>query len=146
MDFMQFIGRGAALAPQRPQYTGQQLRAVEAARRQWLNALLVDQTRAWLDIGASQPEVLNGLAVVLTTAGFVNVYDTRSADTPEVRIIRGAISAAEACVANGSRIREADARAFSAAARHAAAIIEKGSPAAIIHAAESIRKTVGLPS
>lgn len=145
MNLFTLLNRGADHAPKLPQYTAQQLRAVERTRAQWLNALLVDQTRAWMDLGAEQPDVLSGLAVVLTCAGFVHVHDTRRNDTPQLRIIRGAISAGASCSANGCRIRAEDARAFSAAAQHAAVIIRAGTVAGIIHAAESIRKTVGLP-
>ncbi len=145
MNLLALLSRGAAHAPKPPAYPPSVVKAAEQARAQWLNALLVDQTRAWIDLGAEQPDVLSGLAVVLTCAGFVHVHDTRRTDTPELRIIRGAISAGASCSANGCRIRHEDARAFSAAAHHAAVIIQSGTIAGIIHAAESIRKTVGLP-
>ena len=145
MNLLALLNRGAAHAPKPPAYPPSVVKAAEQARAQWLNALLVDQTRAWMDLGAEQPDVLSGLAVVLTCAGFVHVHDTRRNDTPQLRIIRGAISAGAACSANGCRIRAEDARAFSAAAHHAAVIIQSGTIAGIIHAAESIRKTVGLP-
>ncbi len=145
MNLLALLNRGAAHAPKPPAYPPSVVKAAEQARAQWLNALLVDQTRAWMDLGAEQPDVLSGLAVVLTCAGFVHVHDTRRTDTPELRIIRGAISAGASCSANGCRIRHEDARAFSAAAHHAAVIIQSGTIAGIIHAAESIRKTVGLP-
>lgn len=145
MNLLALLNRGAAHAPKPPAYPPSVVKAAEQARAQWLNALLVDQTRAWMDLDAEQPDVLSGLAVVLTCAGFVHVHDTRSTDTPELRIIRGAISAGAACSANGCRIRAEDARAFSAAAHHAAVIIQSGTIAGIIHAAESIRKTIGLP-
>lgn len=144
MNLMQLLARGAAHAEASPRYTVPQLRAINATRRQWLNALLVDQTRAWMDLGERQPEVLTGLAVVLTCAGFVEAHDA-GADTPRLRVIRGAISAAEQCAQQrGNRIQAADAKAFSAAARHAAEIIQAGTPAAIVHAAGAIRATVGL--
>lgn len=145
MNLFTILNRGAAHAPKPPEHTAAVVRAAEATRAQWLNALLVDQTRAWMDLGESQPDVLSGLAVVLTCAGFVHVHDTRSADTPELRIIRGAISAGTACSANGCRISVEDARAFSAAAHHAEVIIRAGTVAGIIHAAVSIRKTLDLP-
>ena len=145
MNLFDVLNRGAAHAPKPPTHPPSVVKAAEKARAQWLNALLVDQTRAWMDLGAEQPDVLSGLAVVLTCAGFVHVHDTRRTDTPELRIIRGAISAGTSCSANGCRIRAEDARAFSAAAHHAAVIIQSGTIAGIIHAAESIRKTIGLP-
>ena len=145
MNLLALLNRGAAHAPKPPAYPPSVVKAAEQARAQWLNALLVDQTRAWMDLGAEQPDVLSGLAVVLTCAGFVHVHDTRRTDTPELRIIRGAISAGASCSVNGCRIRHEDARAFSAAAHHAAVIIQSGTIAGIIHAADSIRKTIGLP-
>lgn len=145
MNLFTLLNRGAAHAPPKPQYTPAQLRAIEATRLQWLNALLVDQTRTWLSLGEHAPDVLEGMATMLTIAGFVHVFDARSADTPELRVIRGAISAATQCAATGSVLTADDARAFRAACDRARTIIEAGSHAAIIHAAESIRKTVGLP-
>lgn len=143
MNLFDVLNRGAALAPKPPEYTRQQLRAFEATRMQWLNALLVDQTRTWMSLGEHAPEVLEGMATMLTIAGFVHVFDARSADTPELRVIRGAISAATQCAASGSVLTAAEASAFRAACDRARTIIEAATVPAIIHAAESIRKTVG---
>lgn len=144
MNLFAVLNRGAAHAPPPPRYKRAELRAIEATRLQWLNALLVDQTRTWLSLGEHAPDILNAMAAMLTIAGFVHVYDRRSADTPELRVIRGAISAATQCAAGGAVLTAAEARAFRAACDHARTIIEAGTPAAIIHAAESIRATVGL--
>ena len=116
--------------------------AAEQSRKQWLDALLTDQTRAWMSIGESDMEVINAFAVVLTLAGFVHVYDARTADTPALSIIRGAISAAGQCVRAGSVISVADARAFSSAAQRAEAIIKTGTVDAIVHACRTMQETV----
>lgn len=145
MNLFDVLNRGAAYAPPPPRYTPAQLRAINGTRLQWLNALLVDQTRTWMSLGEHAPEVLEGMATMLTIAGFVHVFDAKSADTPELRVIRGAISAATQCAASGAVLTAADAQAFRAACDRARTIIEAGTPAGIIHAAESIRKTVGLP-
>lgn len=143
MNLFTMLNRGAAHAPA-PKLPGAHVRAAEAARRQWLNALVVDETRAWLNLGEAQPDVLNGLTTLLTLAGFVHVFDARDADTLDVRIIRGAISTAEGCVRAGEVITANDAQAFSSAAARAAAIIRAGTVPAIIHASRSIRETIGL--
>ena len=145
MNLHAFLNRGAAMAPKPAPYTPAQLRAIDSTRRQWLNALLVDQTRAWMSLGEHAPDLLQAMATVLTIAGFVHVFDQRSADTPDMRVIRGAISAATQCAASGAVLTAADAQAFRAACDRAHAIIAAGTAPAIIHAAESIRKTVGLP-
>lgn len=145
MNLFDVLNRGATHAPKPPRHSAAVVRAAEKTRAEWLDALLVSQTRAWMDLGDEQPDVLSSLAVVLTIAGFAHVYDTRRADTPELRIIRGAISAGTACSARGCRMSAADVRAISAAAGHATNIIKAASIDAILHASESIRKTVGLP-
>lgn len=145
MNLFALLNRGAAYAPPKPRHPPAVVKAAEKARREWLDALLVDQTRAWLSLGESQPDVLSGLATVLTLAGMVHVFDTRNADTPDLRVIRGAISAATQSAAAGSVLTAADAGAFSAAAQRAEAIIRAASADAIIHAATGIRETVGLP-
>ena len=63
MNLLALLNRGAAHAPKPPAYPPSVVKAAEQARAQWLNALLVDQTRAWMDLGAEQPDVLSGLAV-----------------------------------------------------------------------------------
>jgi len=145
MNLFDILNRGARHAPSDADREAQKIKAAaEATRLQWLNALLVDQTRTWMSLGEHAPDILNAMATMLTIAGFVHVYDRRSADTPELRVIRGAISAATQCYAGGAVLTAADARAFRAACDHARTIIEAGTPDAIIHASESIRKTVGL--
>ena len=121
-------------------------RAAELSRASWLNALLVDQTRAWLSIGEADADVLSGLAVMLTIAGFCYVYDSGQAavDSPRMAVLRGGISAATQCSAAGCKVSVNDARAFSSACTRANEIIASCSVRAIVHAAESIRTTVGL--
>lgn len=62
----------------------------------------------------------------------------------DLPIIRGAISAAHQCMQRGCLVELADARAFSSAAERARAIIAGASQDAIVHAAQTIRETVGL--
>ena len=144
MNLFAFLRQGAAHAPKPSPYTPAQLRAIEGVRLQWLNALLVDQTRAWLSLGEHAPEVLHGMATMLTIATFAAAHGTGRDDGADIRIMRGAVSAATQCARNGAVLTADDARAFRAACDRARAIIEAATPAAIIHAAESIRKTVGL--
>lgn len=111
-------------------------RQIEKARQTWLDKLMVDEIRAWGSIHEEDMGALTGLLTLLTLAGMAHAYDAGTVDTPEVRIIRGAISAAEQCGAAGSVITAEHARAFSAACIHARAAIKAASPAAIQHAAQ----------
>lgn len=145
MNLMALLNRGAAHAPTDAERRQAIInKAAEETRAKWLNALLVDETRAWMSIGANEPGVIEGMTTMLAIAGFAHVYDAKSADTPDLRVIRGAISAATQCQAAGGVVGVSDARAFSSAAGRAKAIIQKASVGAIIHAAQTIRETVGL--
>lgn len=146
MNLFALLSRGAAHAPAKPRHTNAQIRAAEAARAMWLDALMVDETRAWLSLGEEQPEVLTAMATMLTLAGFVHAFDSRSVDTPDLRVIRGAISAATQCAEAGSVLTADNVRAFASACSRAEKIIRAGSVDAIIHAAVQIREAVGLPS
>lgn len=121
-------------------------KAAEASRAQWLDALLVDQTRTWMNIGEIDRDALANNTIMLTIAGFCHVYDGRQAaiESVDMRIIRGAISAATQACAAGGVLTVADAQAFNAAATRAATIVQNASVAAIVHAAEAIRRTVGI--
>ena len=94
MNLMSFLQRGTKHAPVAPDPV---TAAAEKTRAIWRNALLVDQLRAWSNIGSSEPGALNGLATLLTLAGFALAYDKPNADSPVVRIIRGGLSAARQC-------------------------------------------------
>lgn len=146
MNLMSFLNAGARHAPSDAE---RQQRAIneasEASRAQWLNALVVDELRAWEQIGDSDPGLIRAMSSMLTLAGFVHFYDTKSADTPDLRVIRGAISAAAQCAERGCKVSADDARAFSAACERAAGIVRRGSAAAIVHAAQSMGELVGLP-
>lgn len=141
MNLQAFLARGAAHAPKRVDPV---VKAAEATRAKWLDALMADETRAWLGIGEADRGIVEGLTTMLAIAGFAHVYDTRDADTPDIRVIRGAISAAGQCVRAGSVIGINEARAFSSAATRARRIIETATVGGIIQAATQIRQTVGL--
>lgn len=138
MNISSFLAIGAAYAPS--DSTRRQKRiddAAEQARSNWCDALLVDQTRAWLGIGERDMGVLSAFAVILTLAAFVQAYEA-SEETPDLRIIRGAISAAGQCSKAGGVITVQDAQAFSSAAQRADTIIRGASVGAITYAAKSI--------
>ena len=120
--------------------------AAEGSRAHWLRALLADQTRTWLNIGEVDRDALANNSIMLTIAGFCHVFDggSEAIESPTMRIIRGAISAATQAVQAGGVLTVDDARAFSAAAERAAVVIQSATIPAIVHAAESIRRTVGL--
>lgn len=145
MNLFALLNRGAAHAPTDAQRARAAIeKAANETREKWLDALMVDQTRAWMGIGASDQSVIDGMTTMLAIAGFAHVYDAKSVDTPDLRVIRGAISAATHCAQTGSWITIDDARAFQSAATRAQAIIERASVDAIVHAAETIRKTAGI--
>lgn len=145
MNLMNFLNRGAAHAPTEAQRAEASIaKATEDTRMRWLDALMVDETRTWMGLGQTDKGVIEGMTTMLAIAGFAHVYDAKSADTPDLRIIRGAISAAHQCMQRGCVVELADARAFSSAAERARAIITGASQDAIIHAAQTIRETVGL--
>ena len=145
MNLMTFLNRGAAHAPSDTQRRQAVLdQAAEVTRQQWLAALTADQTRAWFSVGEADRKVLSGLAVLLTIAGFCSVFDTRDTDSVDLRVFRGAISAATQCSAGGSVVSAADAGSFHAACDRARRVIAAATVPAILHAAKSIRLTVGL--
>lgn len=121
-------------------------RASEAARTQWLNALLVDQTRAWMSINEADRATLSGLAALLTLACGAHLYDHRrtpgAIDSPTVRILRAGISTAHQCGQAGSVITQLHASSLSHAADRAAAVIQHASRAAIQHAAQELHGVV----
>lgn len=144
MNLFAMLNRGTAYAPKPPEHTAAVVRAAEASRKQWLRALEADQVRAWMDLGQEQIEVLRGLSTVLALAAFVQAHDLRTEDTPDQRVIRGALSAAAQCAEAGAVITVADAWAFSAACDRAVSIIKAGSVSAIIAAATRVRAVAGV--
>ncbi len=145
MNLAAFLNRGAAHAPRQIDRQAQAvLDNAEKARASWLNALLVDQTRSWMSLGETRPDLLGAMATMLTISGFVHVFEAKTADTPDLRVIRGAISAAEQCQKAGAVLRVEDVRAFTSACQRAEKIIASASVAAIVHAAQSIKLVVEL--
>ena len=118
--------------------------AVATTRRHWTNALVVDETRAWMELGSDAKEVLTGLVLVLTLAAFCKEFDDSSDHAPEIRIIRGAISAARQCADQHSSVMNSDiANAFKSAANAAKEIIAACSGNAIVYAAQLMRDVTG---
>lgn len=142
MNLFDMLNKGASYAPKPPEHPARVVRAAEASRRQWLRALEVDQMRAWMDLGQAQKEVLKGLSTVLALAAFSQAHDLGTEDTPDQRVIRGALSAAAQCAEADAVIRLADAKAFSAACDRAVEIFQTASVSAIVHAAARIRTVV----
>lgn len=147
MNIFALCNRGIALSGVNERTTAQLQQerddAVSATRAKWLNALLVDETRAWLAIDSRDRSALTGLIAVLTLAGIAKSFDDH-ADALEVRIIRGAISAAQQCGQSADCvISVADAKAFHSAAGAAAEIIKTCTASAIVHAAEYLHRVAG---
>jgi hypothetical protein len=113
--------------------------AIEGARAQWITALSTDETRAWLSISEQDKPVIIGLVSVLTLAGVAKAHDDGHDDSVEVRVIRGAISAAVQCAESAKCVISAEtAQAFSTAATHAKRVIATCTPEAIAHTAQQL--------
>lgn len=115
-------------------------KAAEQQRKRWINALYADTTRAWMDLGQDGKSVLNGLVLALTLAGMAKVYDAGSESNPDVRVIRGAISAAEQCAKEGCVLKADHAKAMTAAAYRAIEIVRACSWEDIVHACDYLDK------
>ena len=146
MNLFALLNKGAAMAPP-PAHSGAVQRQVRKLRTAWKNALLVDQTRAWMDLGERQVEVLRGFSVTLSLAGLALAYSDRSGASPQSRIMRGAMSCIEQCCLQADAVvTSADAKALSSAATAAMAAIDAASIDAIIFAAERMaRAGAALP-
>lgn len=105
--------------------------AVAKARAQWLDALLVDETAAWMSTYQQRPDVLRGLTAVLGLAALAKQHDDGHGDSAHVRVIRGALSTVEQCGKAGGSLTTETVQALSIAAKHAREVIEHCSDAAI---------------
>ena len=144
MNLFNFIARGTAGAKTDEQRRQERInKKAEDARARWIHALQSDETRAWLNLGEEQHKTLSGLAILLTIAGFCHVHDGGTVDTPDLRVIRGAISTVETCGKAGGVILPLDMATFQTACTRAKEIIRRASVGAILHAAVSIREAVG---
>lgn len=124
-----------------PEFTPREMRAIERERAGCINALLVDETRAWLDLGDDQPDVLRGICAMLLFAFAVKQHDDKSTASSECRVMRGALNAAAKRAETGAAVITPDeATAMSIAATKARAIIADGSPAAIVYAARRLKQ------
>lgn len=145
MNLFKFLNRGAAHAPTDAQRRAAKVaKAADRARQRWLNALAADQARAWWNIGDEDRQLLSGACVLLTIAGFCEVFDTRDTETVDLRVLRGGLSAAAQCGEAGSVITVALAQAITSACLRAEGIIRRATVPGILHAAATIRTTVGL--
>jgi len=145
MNLFALLNRGAAHAPTDAQrQRAKEIAAAEDARAKWVQALDHDRLRAWMNIGEADAGLLRALASMLTLSGMVHVYVERRDDTPTLRIIRGAISAVTQCAETGCVVSVADAKAWGVAIERAIEVVKAAPVEAIIHAAVSLRKEVGL--
>lgn len=149
MDITKFWSRGVSLSGvnQRREALDREAvqAAAEAARSQWLNALLVDELRAWEDIGEAQREVLNGLLVTLTIAGLCKAHGDGNEKSPQVRVIRGGVRVVEDCVTRaGCRVSATSAMGLSSAVNAAREVIRAASIESITSAAVAMRRIAGI--
>lgn len=86
------------------------------------------------------------MAILLTIAGFCHVHDGGTVETPDLRIIRGAISTIETCGKRQGVISDIDVITLQGACTRAKDIIRRSTVPAILHAAVSIREAVGEAS
>jgi hypothetical protein len=123
-------------------------RMAERQRKEWMSALLADETRAWMNLGRVDRAALRGVLGLLALAGFCHLHDGHDQDAPDMRVIRGAISAGEQCGLAGSVITREAAQAFAVAASRAREIFQTASLAAIKATAMTIDRKLlqGGPS
>ncbi|MEY8688387.1 MAG: hypothetical protein AB9M53_00725 [Leptothrix sp. (in: b-proteobacteria)] len=139
MNILNLIKRSSAHVPDRLSPADEQL---ERTRRAWLDALVVDETRAWLTLGETAPAVTHGLNTLLTMAGFAAFHESRRIDSADLRAIRAGVKAAEQCAIAGNVLTPAHARALSLGAQRAKAVIERASRDAIVHAAMTMSRSI----
>lgn len=106
-------------------------RAADRQRREWMSALLADETRTWMNLGQVDRGALRGVLGLLALAGICHLHDGHDQDAPAMRVIRGAISAGEQCGNSGSVIAREAAQAFASAASRAREIFQAASLEAI---------------
>ena len=138
MNLFGFIARGV-------RHTGgtELEQRIEAQRRLWLDALLVDETRAWLNLHQSDRAALVGFQTLLTLALMAHLHDQPKAhDQPGVRVLRGGLSAIDQCLAENSVITPQHARSLQIAAEAARAALVMASQQAIQAAAEKLPRLV----
>lgn len=123
-------------------------RMAERQRKEWMSALLADETRAWMNLGQVDRAALRGVLGLLALAGICHLHDGHDQDAPAMRVIRGAISAGEQCGNSGSVITREAAQAFASAASRAREIFQTASLAAIKATAMTVNRKLqqGGPS
>ena len=142
MNLFALLQRGQSHAPSDADRQKAKISAeAEKTRVVWLQKLEHDKLRAWINIGESDGELLNGMAVMLTLAGFAHVHSVRNIDTPDVRIIRGAISAATQCAVSGCMVTLDLVRGWTVAIDRAIEIVKYAPVESIIHASIEMQKT-----
>jgi hypothetical protein len=138
-------GAGAILA--RPNARQRAVtRALDKSRKDWIYGLQVDETAAWMSRYEENPQVLRGLSALLSLAALAKEHDDGHLESPEVRVIRGALSAIEQSGFQGSHITQETAQALSTAARVGREILAVCSNAAIARAAEYLDSITRLRS
>ena len=133
MNLFKFLDKGTAYADE--EAARKRSNATEKAREEWINSLIIDQYHLWTELGDKQEAAINGFSVVLTLAGMTKVFDDKGIDSPDIRIIRGALSTAQQAARAGYIITDENAIAFKSAADRAIAILKGCSQDAIAHAA-----------
>lgn len=134
--------RNSRVAERRAEEAARELaRQMEICRSKWLDALMLDEIRAWDVLDSDAKEPLTGLTTLLTLAGICKTFDQADHDHPEVRVIRGAISTAQQCARAGYRITVVDARALSSAATRAREIFTTCTHDAMAHAATYLEQS-----
>lgn len=142
MNLFALLQRGQDHAPSNADRDKAKIDAeAERASALWLQKLGTDKLRAWINIGESDGELLNGMAVMLTLAGFAHVHAVRNIDTHDVRIIRGAISAATQCATSGCLVTLDLVRGWTVAIDRAIEIVKAAPIESIIHASIEMQKT-----
>lgn len=139
MNLLNFINRGISGCKET-----EIQRASEKARKQWIDSLTSDEIRAWLNLEQSDSSVLFGLTIGLSAAAFAAAYDAGTEDSPDVRVIRGALSAIDQAGHNSSHLAKDTVLAISSAATRAREVLAHCTRDAIYQASLLVNRGISI--
>ena len=118
-------------------------REIAKTRASWQNALLVDQTRAWLNLGEAQTEVLAGLGVTLCIASFAVHHMDKGQQSSDAVAINAGLTLCNDCHYQAGDVLTVDhSIALIDAARAAGRVFNSCSDEAVVYASDGITNEV----
>lgn len=142
MNLFDVLNKGAGHAPDK-RYPTKVQREIAKTRASWQNALLVDQTRAWLDLGEQQSEVLQGLGITLCIASFAVQHMDKGEKSSDAAAINAGLTLCDDCYRlAGAVLTVDDTIALIDAAAAAGRVFKACSDEAVVYASEGIKREV----